>query len=271
MSRPALPNTTVPRRFELTLDDGLARLRLVRPDGVNAIDPEWVVALGAAVEECERAAGVRALLISADGTAFSVGGDLRHFDEQLHRLPDALEEMIGPYHQALGRMAELPVPVVCAVHGAAAGGALGLLWCADVVLVAEDAKLATGFSRLGLSGDGGSSWWLPRLVGMVRARELMLGGRVLSGAEAVDWGLATRVVPADRLEDDALAAARELATGPTVAYGEMRRLLARSLTLDVEAGLTAELAACLRTGATADARAGIRAFAGRHDPHFQGC
>jgi 2-(1,2-epoxy-1,2-dihydrophenyl)acetyl-CoA isomerase len=225
----------------------------------------------AAVDGCERAEGVRALLISADGSAFSVGGDLEHFGGQLHRLPDALDEMVGPYHQVLGRLAELPVPVVCAVRGAAAGGALGLLWCADVVLVAQDAKLATGFARLGLSGDGGSSWWLPRLVGMVRARELVLGGRVLSGVEAAEWGLVTRAVPAEDLEAQALAAARALAAGPTVAYGEMRRLLARSLSLDIEGGLAAELAACLRTGATADGREGIRAFGERRDPRFEGC
>jgi 2-(1,2-epoxy-1,2-dihydrophenyl)acetyl-CoA isomerase len=269
-SRDLLP-AMAPRRFELTLDGALARLRLVRADSVNAIDPEWVSALRAAVADCERAAQVRALLISAEGAAFSVGGDLDHFGGQLDRLPAALEEMIGPYHEVLGRLAQLPIPVVCAVRGAAAGGALGLLWCADVVVVAEDAKLATGFARLGLSGDGGSSWWLPRLVGMVRARELMLGGRVLSGAEAAQWGLVTRAVPADRLEDEALAAVRDLAAGPTVAYGEMRRLLARSLSVDVQAGLAAELAACLRCGATADAGEGIRAFGERRDPGFRGC
>jgi 2-(1,2-epoxy-1,2-dihydrophenyl)acetyl-CoA isomerase len=266
-----LPSSATSRRFDLTVDDGLARLRLVREDGVNAIDPEWVAALGAAVEECERLPGVRALLVSAEGSAFSVGGDLRHFGEQADRLPDALEEMVAPYHEVLGRLARLPIPVVCAVHGAAAGGALGLLWCADVVLIAGDAKLATGFARLGLSGDGGSSWWLPRLVGIVRARELMLGGRILSGTEAAEWGLVTRAVPADRLEAEALTAARDLAAGPTLAYGEMRRLLARSLSVDVEAGLAAELAACVRTGATADAREGVHAFGERRDPRFRGC
>jgi 2-(1,2-epoxy-1,2-dihydrophenyl)acetyl-CoA isomerase len=106
---------------------------------------------------------------------------------------------------------------------------------------------------------------------MVRARELMLGARVLSGVEAAEWGLVTRAVPRDCLEDEALAAARELAAGPTVAYGEMRRLLARSLSLDADAGLAAELAACLRSGATADAREGIRAFGERREPRFGGC
>ena len=106
---------------------------------------------------------------------------------------------------------------------------------------------------------------------MTRARELMLGGRVLSGAEAAEWGLVTRAVRADRLEDEALAVARGLADGPTVAYGEMRRLLARSLSTDLPAGLAAELEACARCGATGDALEGITAFTERRDPRFRGC
>jgi 2-(1,2-epoxy-1,2-dihydrophenyl)acetyl-CoA isomerase len=106
---------------------------------------------------------------------------------------------------------------------------------------------------------------------MARARELMLGGRVLSGTEAAEWGLVTRAVPGDTLEDEALATARTLAAGPTVAYSEMRKLLARALSVDLRTGLDAELAACLRSGATADARQGIHAFAERAEPRFHGC
>jgi 2-(1,2-epoxy-1,2-dihydrophenyl)acetyl-CoA isomerase len=258
------------RRAELTVDGGLARLRLVRAGAGNAIDPEMVAALQQAISACATEAGVRALLICAEGPAFTVGGDLRHFLEERERLAEALDAMIGPYHQTLARLAELPVPVVCAVQGAAAGGGLGLLWCADVVLAADDAKFATGFSRLALSGDGGSSWWLPRMVGMRRARELLLVGRVLCADEAADWGLVSRVVARDRLEDEALAAARELAAGPTVAYGEMRRLLARSLSATLADQLAEEQRASARCGATADAGEGIAAFLERRAPRFQG-
>lgn len=138
------------------------------------------------------------------------------------------------------------------------------------MLIADDAKLTTAFSRLGLSGDGGSSWWLPRLVGLVRARELMLRGRILSGAEAAEWGLVTRAIPDKRLDDEALATARELAAGPTIAFGEMRRMLADALSVDLAVGLAAELDAFPRCGATADAREGIAAFAERRAPRFGG-
>lgn len=259
------------RRVELIVEDGVARLRLVRAEAANAIDPEGMRALHGAVVKCAADASVRAVLISAEGPAFTVGGDLRHLGAKLDRLPEELDEMVGTYHATLAQLAELPVPVVCAVQGGVGGGGLGLLWCADIVLAADDAKLAHGFAALGLSGDGGSSWWLPRLVGMRRARELLIGGRVLSAAEAEEWGLVSRVVPLERLEHQALAVTRELAAGPTVAYGEMRRLLARSLAVELEQGLTAEREAGVRCGATADAREGIAAFVERRQPRFEGC
>jgi 2-(1,2-epoxy-1,2-dihydrophenyl)acetyl-CoA isomerase len=178
--------------------------------------------------------------------------------------------MIGPYHAALGRLAALPLPVVCAVNGAAAGGGLGLVWCSDYVVAADDAKFATGFAALGLSGDGGSSWFLPRLVGLRRARELILHNRILTAAEALDWGLVDRVVPLAELEPEAESAVAGLAAGPTVAYGEMRRLLWRSLSADLDDQLTAERDAIVRCGATADAIEGITAFVERRPPKFLG-
>lgn len=257
-------------RVALSIAEGVAHLRLSRPDARNAIDPRWVREFDAAIDAAGRAPGVRAVLISAAGAAFSVGGDLRHFAGRLDRLPDELGTMIGGYHAALTRLATLPVPVVCAVQGAAAGGGLGLLWCADTVLAADDARLAAGFAALGLSGDGGSSWFLPRLVGMPRAREMILENRVLSAAEALEWGLVSRVVPLDRLEGEALGTAARIAAGPTVAYGEMRRLLLRSFAVDLPDQLDAERQAIMRCGATADAREGIAAFLERRPPSFEG-
>jgi 2-(1,2-epoxy-1,2-dihydrophenyl)acetyl-CoA isomerase len=155
-------------------------------------------------------------------------------------------------------------------RAAVAGGGLGLLWCADVVLLADDARLATAFNRLGISGDGGSSWYLPRMVGTRRAIQLILGGRILDAAEALDWGLADRVVPVAELAREAGSVAEELASGPTVAYGEMRRLIREAHDRTLSQGLDAELAAMGRCGLTADAREGVTAFAQRRSPRFGG-
>ena len=268
MSSPT-PDGCPSRRVEVAVEAGVAQVRLVRPEAGNAIDPAWV----AQFEEAVSVAGgddVRCILITAEGPAFNVGGDLVHFRSRLPRLAEELDEMISGYHDTLGRLAAVDVPVVCAVQGAAAGGALGLLWCADVVVAADDLKLATGFAALGLSGDGGSSWFLPRLVGLRRARELILENRVLSAEEAQDWGLVSKVVPRDRVEAEARSVAERLAAGPTVAYGEMRLLLARSFSAGLDDQLEAERRAIVRCGATGDAVEGVTAFAEQRPPVFGG-
>jgi len=241
-------------------EDGVGVLALERADARNAIDPEMVIGLARATEALTADPDVRAVLIRATGPAFSVGGDLRYLGERADRLPAELEPMVALYHETLLRLAELPVPVVCAAIGAVAGGALGLLWCADVTVVAQDAKLATGFLELGLSGDGGSSWWLPRLVGVVRAKELLLAGRVLTGAEAAEWGLVTTALPPAEVDVHAERVARALASRPTGAYAEIRSLLAGASARELADGLAAEHAAMLRTAGTDEARDRVGRF-----------
>lgn len=261
---------TTDARVTLTVAEGVARLRLVRPAARNAIDPAMVAALDSAAQECGDDRAVRALLISAEGLAFTVGGDLDYLAARVEDLDDALEEAIPDYHRALARLAALDVPVVCAVQGAIAGGGLGLAWIADFVLASEDAVFATGFARLGLSGDGGSTWFLPRLIGLRRAQELVIGGRVLTAAEALEWGLVTRVVPPADLEAQAEALAARLAAGATVAFAHMRRLLRDSWSATLEQQLDAERAAMKVCAATADAREGVSAFVQRRSPRFTG-
>jgi 2-(1,2-epoxy-1,2-dihydrophenyl)acetyl-CoA isomerase len=241
-------------------DDGVAVLTLVRIDARNAIDPEMVEGLSRTVEGVADDPGVRAVLIRAEGPAFSVGGDLRYLSDRADELSQTLEPMVARYHETLARLAELPMPVVCAATGAVAGGALGLLWCADVTIVASDTKLATGFLELGLSGDGGSSWWLPRLVGIGRARELLLAGRVLSGLEAAEWGLVTTALPADQVDAHAASVAGALAARATDAYTEIRKLLANADRRDLRQALMAEHDAMLRTAASDAARERIARF-----------
>ena len=271
MTEPALAaDPALTDRVTLDIADGLARLRLARVEGRNGIDMAMVLALAAALDTVASDPGVRALLIDADGPAFTVGGDLRHLGGQADRLPTELHEMISRYHRTLDQLAALPIPVLVAAHGAAAGGGLGLLWCADMVVAADDLRIATGFVHLALSGDGGSSWHLPRLVGLRRAQELILGGRVLDAAEALDWGLVTRVVPAAELAEQALAQARALAAGPTYALGRMKRLLLESSVNSYPEQLAAERAAIVDCARTEDAREGLAAFAGRRPPRFVG-
>jgi 2-(1,2-epoxy-1,2-dihydrophenyl)acetyl-CoA isomerase len=261
-------------RVRLDITDGLARLWLARPEQRNGIDLAMVQAMSAALDVVTKEIGqdrVRALLIGADGPAFTVGGDLRHLAGELERLPDELRIMIDTYHgDVLARLAELPVPVIAAAQGAVAGGGLGLLWVSDVVVAADDLRIATGFVHLALSGDGGSSWHLPRLVGLPRARELIIGGRVLDAAEAYEWGLVGQVVPAAELADTALERALALAAGPTHALARMKRLLLDSSTSSYREQLVAERDAIVDCARTGDAAEGIRAFGARRAPRFSG-
>ena len=261
--------TALPR-VSCEVADGVAHVRLARPDARNAIDPALSAALEDASTACETDPRVRAVLISAEGPAFTVGGDLRHLSTYGDDLPGALDAMIPGYHRAWARWARLDVPIVCAGQGAVAGGGLGLAWIADLLLAADDAVFATAFARIGLSGDGASSWFLPRLIGLRRAQEMLIGGRTVTAAEAIEWGLVTRVVPRAALAAEASALAKHLAAGPTVAFAQMRHLLRTSWGATLEQQLDAEAAAMRLCGATADAREGIAAFAAPRPARFNG-
>ncbi|MEU0209583.1 enoyl-CoA hydratase-related protein [Streptomyces canus] len=256
---------------DLRVTDGLAELRLDRPHVRNALDQAMADDLCEAAQRLAADQDVRAVLITGDGPAFTVGGDIAVFaDNAGAGLPGALGRMISPYHEALRLLSRLDAPIVCAAHGAVAGGGLGLLYCADIVLAAEGTKFASGFTSLGLSGDGGNSWFLPRLVGPRRAAEFYFEQRVLDAHEAVEWGLATRVLPAGELAEEALAVARRLADGPTRAHGEIRRLLRETWSATLAEQLAAEADAIARTARTSDASAAVAAFIDKRKPTFQG-
>lgn len=255
----------------LTLERGVAQLRLARAEANNALNDELVHGLASALTELE-SSDARATLICADGPHLTVGGDLGHLaaQAQVDRLADELEEIVPVYHDVLCRLAALEIPVVCAARGVVGGGGLGLVWCADVVIASTDLRLVTGFAGLGLSGDGGSSWALPRLVGQRRARQLMLLGRHVDAEQALAWGLVERVVEPDQLQAEAEAEACRLAQGPTVAYGHIKRLLRASAENSFAEQLDAERAAMVACARTDDAREGILGFAGRRRPDFKG-
>lgn len=254
----------------LRFEEGLARIRLRRPEAHNAIDRDLAYGLLDAASACAAHAGLRAVLIEAEGANFTVGGDLRHLRGVGDDLPAELQRMISRYHAALAQLGALEAPVVTAVQGAAAGGGLGLLWCADVVIAADDARLASGFARLGMTGDGGSSWAVTRLAGARRAWEFLAEGRVLSAVEAADWRLVSRVVPAAELAAEAERTARLLAAGPTRAYAHLRRLIGAASASSWAEQLDAERQVMAELALTDDVRNGIAAFVERREPRFSG-
>lgn len=257
--------------IEYAVEDNVASIRLNRPDARNAINQAVGDDLYEVAQQCATDTGLRAVLITGNGPAFTVGGDIAVFaDTDPAALSATLRRMTTPYHEAIRVLTELSVPVVAAVHGSVAGGGLGLLHCADVALAAEGTKFAAGFTTLGLSGDGGNSWFLPRLVGLRRAQDFYFGRRVLDATEALEWGLVTEVVPEGRLHDRARELVRSLASGPTRAYGEIRKLLRDSFTTTLPEQLAKETEALGRAAAGADSAAAVRAFMDKSEPTFEG-
>jgi 2-(1,2-epoxy-1,2-dihydrophenyl)acetyl-CoA isomerase len=255
-------------RFDVT--GSVARIVLARPERHNAIDLDMAQQLQAALTECAAHPDIRALVICAEGRSFCVGGDLGSLGRAPEHLRPVVQDMVVAVQDIVSRIAELPVPVVCAAGGAVAGAGLGLLWASDIVIVADDLNLSTAFADVGLSGDGGNSWWLPRLVGLRRAQELMLLNRKLDAQEALDWGLVTRLVPAHDLHAEAMRTTEQLASGATVALGHMRALLRDSYSTSLRQHLETESAAVLNCADSSDLREALQAFGERRRPQFQG-
>jgi 2-(1,2-epoxy-1,2-dihydrophenyl)acetyl-CoA isomerase len=254
----------------LDLDAGVATLTLNRPERGNAIDHPLAACLRRRAESLVGREGVRAVVLRGAGKAFSVGGDVRYFASTGAALGDELRPLAGDLHIALEHLAELDAPVLAAVHGVAAGAGMSMVLGADLAIAGRSAFFSMAYTAIGLSPDGGSTWYLPRLVGVRRAAEIMLLNPRFSAERAAELGLVNRVVDDEALDAEVSELARRLAEGPTLAYGETKRLLARSLASGRADQLAAETAAIARMGATPDAQEGVAAFAEKRPPRFGG-
>jgi 2-(1,2-epoxy-1,2-dihydrophenyl)acetyl-CoA isomerase len=252
----------------LDIRDGVAHLTLNRPDAANAIDLALARALGTAVSEIADSPEVRAVLLTGAGARFCGGGDVQAFGESGDALGAALGAILGALHPAIEGLGALQVPVVAAVQGSAAGAGLALVAGADLVIAAASAKLVMAYTAIGLVPDGGSTWYLPRVVGLHRALELSLTNRALSADEACAWGLVTRVVPDEDLVTESQQLVARLAAGPTHAFGATKQLLRASLGNDLPTQLDAEGVAMVRAGDSPAGREGVAAFVAKRTPTF---
>jgi len=252
-------------------DGGLARLRLNRPEASNGMDVTLLRALHEALIRCHRERGVRALLLTGEGPHFCAGGDVKTFASHGERLPDYLREATAWLQISASALMRLPAPVIAAVHGfAAGGGGFGLVCAADLVIAAESAKFLLGATRVGMAPDGGGSVTLAKIVGLRKAMEIALTNPTIGAAEALELGLVNRVVPDDRLLDEALALGRTLAAAPTAALAATKRLLWDGIGSTVEARLPEEARTVSELSGTADAREGLAAVIERRQPKFVG-
>jgi 2-(1,2-epoxy-1,2-dihydrophenyl)acetyl-CoA isomerase len=257
--------------IKYSVSDAVATVCLNRSDERNAIDMRMAEETLDAARRIAADDSIRAVLICGNGPALSVGGDIDYFLARSgDRLGALFAQMTTPFHEAFRVLSRIDAPIVTAAHGAVAGGGLGYVYAADLVIAAEDTKFVTAFAALGLSGDGGGTWHLPRLIGARRAAEAYLRNRPIDAAEALEWGLINEIVPAQELRGRAEAVARELATGPTRGFARMRALLRDSWRNDLSTHLQAETEAIRQTGDTADAARAINDFAAKRRTEFTG-
>jgi 2-(1,2-epoxy-1,2-dihydrophenyl)acetyl-CoA isomerase len=253
----------------LERDGAVARVTLNRPEVGNALDLTMARALMEAVIACDEDDTVRCVLLTGAGRLFCVGGDVAAFARAGDQLPAFLKEITVYVHAAVARLMRMNKPVVTAVNGAAAGAGVGLAILGDVALAGPRAQFALAYGALGLSPDGGSTWLLPRLVGLRRAQELCLRNRRVTAQEAAAIGLVTRVVDGE-LMDEAMDVARDLAASATPALGVTRRLLLDSATASLEAQLDAESRGIAGLARTTQGKEGVAAFLEKRAPVFTG-
>ncbi len=258
----------------LTLEigaDAVAVLTLNRPDEANAINGPMASELRAVALSLSRDASVRAVLLQSFGRVFCGGGDLGAFAAApADEVSEYIESLTIDLHAALARFAKMDAPVVAAVSGSAGGAGMSLVAACDLVVAGESAKFTMGYTRAGLVPDGTSSFFLARVVGLRRACDLVLTNRVLTAAQAEEWGLVNRVVPDAAVRDEALALARTLAAGPTRAFGLAKRVLCEGAASSLEDAMERESRYIAQAAATDDAAEGIAAFVAKRAAQFQG-
>jgi 2-(1,2-epoxy-1,2-dihydrophenyl)acetyl-CoA isomerase len=250
----------------------VATLTLNRPESLNSLDVALKEALRDALGELEQDRSCRAVVLAGAGRAFCVGQDLREHAATLEsNTVDPLATVRAHYNPIAARLANLPKPVIAAVRGMAAGAGASLAFLADFRIGGPGTTFLMAFAKVGLAGDTGASWSLPRLVGHAKAIELLMLAEPVPAPEAVRLGLLTRLVDGDDL---VLPAAQEfadrLAAGPTVAYGAIKRQLSVGDAGTLSEALAAEAQAQAICGATADHRSATAAFVAKQKPTFQG-
>ena len=261
------------RKVKLDIDGAVGTLTLNDPSALNAVSDEMLTDLAdqlAVIEDPDN--GVRCVIMTGEGRGFCAGANLqgRGSSGESNARPDAGARLETGYHPILRRIKNLPMPFITAVNGPAAGVGMSLAIMGDLVLAAESAYFMQAFRRIGLVPDGGSTYMLPRLIGVARARELSLLGEKLPAQTAMDWGIVNRIYADDQLMDEANALAADLASGPTVSLGMIRNLYWETLNNSFEEQLDLERQSQRIAGRTDDFAEGVNAFLEKRPAEFKG-
>jgi 2-(1,2-epoxy-1,2-dihydrophenyl)acetyl-CoA isomerase len=253
------------------LSDSVLKITLNRPDKLNALTDAMLQELHGAFAKASGDKATRCVLLTGAGKGFCPGQDLANVQEMSHGGKPAYGEHIrSNYNPLILAMARHPQPIVAAINGVAAGAGMSLAMACDVRIASEKASFLQAFVNIGLVPDSGSTWFLPRLVGRQRALELMLSGRKLSAAEALEWGLVNQVVSPEQLMEEATKVAARYAAAPTYAIGQIKRNVDFAESHSLEETLALEAKSQAECGLSADHQEGIQAFLEKRTPVYKG-
>lgn len=255
---------------QCVIEHQVAVVTLNRPQNANSLNLAMAQQLLDTAIVLSENADVRAVIITGQGSMFCAGGDLGSFAAMSESVSVGLKQITAALHAAISTLARMDAPVIMAVNGSAAGAGFSLAIAGDFAIAAESAKFTMAYTAAGLSPDGSSSYFLPRLVGTMRAKELMITNRRLTAAEALDWGLLTQVVADDALMDSAMALASKLAQGPTRAFGQVKKLLNSSFDSGLETQMQYESDGIAAMAGSADGIEGVSAFMEKRKASFSG-
>ncbi len=248
----------------------IGTLTFNRPAVFNAMNDELILALRDLTAQLKAGSGLRALVVKGAGKAFVAGGDVAVFHARRDDLTHHVKPLGDALHEAIINIRTMPFPVLAQIHGAVAGAGFSIAMACDFAIAADNAQFSTAYARIGLSPDGGSTFFLPRVVGMRRATELIMLSEPLNAAAACEWGLINRVVPSAALEHECAAFAGRLANGATEAFARAKRLLNQSFDTPLRQQLDDEIAAFAECAGTADFREGVTAFVEKRKANFTG-
>jgi 2-(1,2-epoxy-1,2-dihydrophenyl)acetyl-CoA isomerase len=259
----------ITKSFECAIDGGLAHIVLNQPDRGNPIDGEFCREFSLCMAELSERDDVRSVLMSARGRLFSVGGDLAALARGV-ALPATIKSWTADLHTAIVRMIRMRSPVVMAVHGNVAGGSVSLMAAADLVVIGKSARVSSAFAKIGFTPDSGSTTTVTSRIGPARARRFFLLAETMDADAALSAGLVDYVVDDDAVLTEAEKIARELASGPTEAYGGIKRLFLQAPHRSLESQLEDEAQTLASISRTADAQEGVKAFREKRKPRFAG-
>lgn len=246
----------------------VATIRLNRPDAANGLDARMANELNLAAQLCAGDPELKVVILSASGRFFCAGGDIKEMLSHGDAVAEAVQSLAHDLHNAVSTLSRMQAALVVAVNGVAAGAGFSLSLIGDIVLAAESASFTMAYTRAGLCPDGSSSYFLPRLVGLRKAQELMLTNSTLSAAEACELGLVTRVVADDELQTQAEQVANDLAKSARLSTAYVKKLLLASSDNDLETQMELEAESVSWCAASADGREGIQAFVEKRKPVF---